>query len=137
MQLNITTDYAVRIILYLGITQRITTSAEIAKEMSIPANYVPNIVKKLRDNGLVNATFGPMGGYRLAKEPQEISLLEIITIMEGKIHINRCLEDDHFCSRNGPEFCSVHDVYKQCEEQMVNILAAHSVADLLKESDKV
>lgn len=131
MQLNITTDYAVRIILYLGITDRITTSSEIAKEMKIPANYVPNIVKKLRDQSLVHATFGPQGGYRLAKDAQDISLLEIINIMEGSIRLNRCLEDDGFCSRSGIDFCAVHQVYKDCQAQMEAVLASKSVAQLI------
>lgn len=134
MQINITTDYAIRIVYYLGKTQRITTSTEIAEEMKIPANYVPNIVKKLRSKDLIDAVFGPKGGYRLAKDPEDITLLDIIGTMEGSIRLNRCLEDDHFCSRNGPGNCPMHEVYKDAQVQLEKVFKSKSVADLLKES---
>lgn len=135
MQLNVTTDYAIRIVLYLASTERITTSAEIADEMHIPGNYVPNIVKKLRDKGLVHATFGPRGGYRLAKDAKDISLLDILQIMEGTIRINRCLEDDEYCSRYAVKTCAVHNVYAQCQSSVESILGSKSVADILAEQN--
>ncbi len=130
MQLNITTDYAIRIVLYLAETDRITTSAEIADEMCIPGNYVPNIVKKLRDHGFVHATFGPKGGYRLAKDPKDISLLDILMIMEGTIRINRCLEDDEYCNRFAASTCAVHEVYETCQKALEETLGSKSIADL-------
>ncbi len=133
MQINITTDYAIRIVYYLAKTERITTSIEIAEEMSIPANYVPNIVKKLRSKDLIDAVFGPKGGYRLAKDPKEITLLDVIGTMEGSIRLNRCLEDDHFCSRNGVGTCPVHEVYKEAQLALEKVFQSKSIADLLNE----
>lgn len=132
MQINITTDYAIRIALHLARTERVTTSVEIANEMQIPQNYVPNIAKKLRNSGVILATFGPLGGYRLARPAEDISLLEIIEVMEGPLRINRCLEDDAYCSRQATEYCKVHQVYLRVQNNMREILAAQTLDKLLE-----
>ena len=134
MQLNMTTDYAVRILLYLGITGRITSSGEIAHEMVIPANYVPNIIKKLRDKGLVSARYGPKGGYELGKDANDITLLDVVETMEGSIKIKRCLEEDQYCSRDATAHCAIHDVYASSQSGLEETLAASTIAQLVKTS---
>ena len=136
MQLNITTDYAVRILVYLGITGRVTVSGEIAEEMMIPANYVPNIIKKLRDKGLVNAKYGPKGGYELRQKPNEIPLLDVIETMEGAIRINRCDTGQDFCSKDVIIHDAVQDVYQDIQETIESTFATKSIADLIAKSKK-
>lgn len=82
MQLNVTTDYAIRIILYLALRKEITTSKEIAAAMSIPQNYVLKITHKLVEAGLIKRLVGVQGGFSLDKTVDEITLLDIISIME-------------------------------------------------------
>lgn len=53
MQLNVTTDYAIRIVLYLAIKKEITTSKEIGAAMGIPKNYVLKITHKLVEAGII------------------------------------------------------------------------------------
>lgn len=136
MQLNITTDYAVRILVLLGITGRVTSSGEIAEEMMIPANYVPNIIKKLRDRGLVNAKYGPKGGYELSKEPDAIPLLAVIETMEGAIRINRCNAEEGLCSKDADIHGAVKDVYQDIQDKIESTFAVKTIADLIAKSAK-
>ncbi len=67
MQLNVTTDYAIRIILYLALRKEITTSKEIAAAMSIPQNYVLKITHKLVEAGLIKRLLAFREASRLIK----------------------------------------------------------------------
>ena len=107
MQLKITTDYAVRLVLYLAIERRIITSHELSNSLCIPKSMVLKIGRKLSDAEIVDITTGVQGGFSLRKNDTEISLMDIIKTMESTIKINRCLEDDEFCSREAVPYCTV------------------------------
>ena len=87
MQLNQSTDYAIRIILYLAKAARIVPSSKLAVAIGISPRYLLQIGAKLRDANLITVSYGTTGGYVLAKPPKEISLFEIISLMEGKTHM--------------------------------------------------
>lgn len=130
MKINSTTDYAVRILVYLGSTGRITSSGEIAKVMSIPSNYVPNIIKKLRDTGLVVARYGPKGGYELGRPAEEITLLEIVQTMEGPVRINRCEDDAEYLRLNEAAHRAAGIVYSDIQKQIEALLSGYTIKDL-------
>ena len=74
MQLNVTTDYAIRIVLYLAIRGELVNSESIASAMGIPPNYVLKVTKKLVLAGIVGRVVGAQGGFLLAKRTEKISL---------------------------------------------------------------
>ena len=100
MQLKNSTDYAIRIVCYLAAQERMVSTSELSRKLNVSANYVPKIAKKLKNAKIVTACEGTNGGYMLAKQPENISLMEIISCVEETMAINRCLEEDRFCSRN-------------------------------------
>ena len=65
MQLNVTTDYAIRIVLYLAIKKEITTSKEIGAAMGIPKNYVLKITHKLVEAGIIERLVGAQAEYKI------------------------------------------------------------------------
>ena len=107
MQLKLTTDYAIRTVVYLATQSGITSVAEIGSKMGISENYLMKVLKALKDAGLVAGYQGKRGGYAISKKPEEISLWDIVEVMEGTTKINRCLEADGFCSRHGTQFCAI------------------------------
>lgn len=118
MQINITTDYAIRILLclYLQEENSTVTSSIIAEKMGIPLNYMAKIVRKLKDNNLIKVQRGQYGGYTLGDKGGNISLYDIMEIMEPE-KLNRCLEEDHFCSRNAYGNCPVCSFYSAVQEK--------------------
>ena len=78
MQLNVTTDYAIRTVLYLAVKDELATANEIATAMGIPPSYVLKITRKLVAAGIIKRIVGAKGGFLLAKKQTEISLYEII-----------------------------------------------------------
>ena len=104
MQLTNTTDYAIRIVCYLAIKKRRVTTAKLASELKIPESYIPKITKQLKKEKIISASEGISGGYALAKNPEKISLFDVISCMESTMAISRCLEKDGFCSRNYTDY---------------------------------
>ena len=131
MQINITTDYAIRIVLYLAGRKNLTTSVDIASAMRIPSGYVLKITKKLVNAGILLRVVGSRGGFLLAVMAEQIALYDIIELMESTPKLNRCLEDDEYCSRFATVNCPVRKFYCNLQEQTEKSLKEISIADLV------
>ena len=131
MQLTSTTDYAIRIVCYLAAQRQMISTSELSQELSVPSSYIPKITKKLKAAGIVQACEGIKGGYALVKNPEIISLFDIVSSMEVTMKINRCLEPDGFCSRNATDYCNVHKALLKVQRTYEDALKSVSVADLI------
>ena len=136
MQLHIRTDYAVRIVLYAAQQGRVVSSGEISASMAVPRSMIAKIGNRLSDAGILTAKRGQAGGFALARHPTEISMGDVIRAMEG-IHLNRCLEPDHFCSRGAAEACPVRAFYAQVQADLDAALSRKTIASLLGDAGNV
>ena len=132
MQLKNSTDYAIRIVCYLAAQERMVSTSELSQELSVPSSYIPKITKKLKQAGIIKACEGINGGYMLAKHPENISLMEIISCVEGTMAINRCLEEDRFCSRNLEDTCKIHKILLSLQNTYNNKLESVKVSDVIR-----
>jgi Rrf2 family nitric oxide-sensitive transcriptional repressor len=131
MQLNITTDYAIRTVLFLAIKGTNVASNEIATTMGIPTHYILKITTKLTDGGLLQRFRGIKGGFALAKKPEEINLYDIINLFEPTLKLNRCLEEDKYCSRFATDNCPVRSFYINLQSVWEKNLHSISILDLM------
>lgn len=131
MQLNITTDYAIRIVIYLAIKNNLSTAKEISENLFIPENYIMKIMKKLKDVGIIDTYNGIKGGYKLKKLAEDINLLDIIKTMEKTVKINKCLEEDKCCNKNAIDKCIVHKHYQVIQDQLENSLKELTIKDCI------
>ena len=131
MQINVTTDYAIRVFLYLAVKNSITPSSEIASTMGIPKSYILKITNKLQDAGIAERIVGARGGFMLTKNPEKINLYEIIKIMEPTMKINYCLEDDEYCSRFATDNCPIRNFYTRLQNELESKLQEITVKMLI------
>jgi len=126
------TDYAIRATLYLAKQQDQTQSvstAELSEEMAIPYRFLRKIVSKLVAAGLVMSRRGKGGGLSLAREPRNISLMEIIRAVDpDAVLLNRCLADVTRCNRS--LYCGIHSELARMQEQLDAGLAAVTLASM-------
>jgi Rrf2 family protein len=130
-------DYSVRAVLHLarhyGRGRR--KAREIASEMEIPRNYVPQILADLVRQGLLAATAGPAGGYELTRDPASITLLEVVEGAEGPVRAARCL------LRGGPcdweNVCPLHEAWGAAEGALARELAATNFAALAAVDEQI
>lgn len=133
MRLQITTDYAIRIIIYLAKNgPELVTAKCISQDLGITYNYFNKVATRIRQAGFIETIQGPNGGYLLVKNPADITLYDIVETMEGPVIVNRCLEDDGFCSRRngGPTTCSVHPILHELQDEIVAKLKSVTFAQL-------
>lgn len=109
---------------------------DIADSQSISEKYISRLVIALRQAKLVQSVRGAKGGYRLARNPSEITLLEVVEIMEGPIGVVECTspETGSPCSRS--HLCAAHSIWEGVNAVFRNTLAEitlQSIIDRQKE----
>ena len=129
MQLTMTTDYALRCMLYLSGKEGLSSSPEIGEAVGINKIFVQKVLRVLRDAGVVSSTHGGTGGYRLAKKPEEIVLLDIILLFEKTMKINRCLEPEGYCDRY--ETCPMHAYYTEVQKTLEDYFGRDTLQDVI------
>ena len=118
MQLNLTTDYAIRIVLYLIQKKGVANSNEIAGAMGIPRSYILKIAKTLKDADILSEKRGVEGGFVLRADPAQLTLLDIVSALERTVNINRCLEEDEYCSRDAVSYCKVRELLVKLQDEL-------------------
>ena len=81
MQMKASVEYGLKAVLYLASRGGLVSSREIANDMSIPRDYLIQLAQLLRNAGIVEARPGKHGGYRLAKDPSDISLYAVLSAL--------------------------------------------------------
>jgi Rrf2 family protein len=94
------TQYGIRALVHLATSEaRSSTSAEIARAQAISPKYLEGILGQLKTSGLLLSERGAHGGYRLAREPEAILMLEIVEALEGEVRPVGCVEDSGCCEQ--------------------------------------
>lgn len=137
MKISTKGRYAVRIMLDLSRHSKEAPVhvAEIFEREGISADYAENILRSLKKRGLVISIKGPGGGYKLGKEPGEITIKEVISASEGKIALVNCVLDKDFCDRTGD--CIARLLWTRVSEKIDEFLEAITIEDLLIEEQRV
>ena len=90
------TDYA--LVALAGLARRnhgSSSARDLADELKLPLPVLRNILKLLTSHGLLVSSRGPSGGYRLARPARKITLVQVIEVIEGPIHLVRCCSTSH------------------------------------------
>lgn len=88
MKLSVKVNYACRVLAQIARlhgTGELAHVETLAQAESVPANYLAQILSELRDGGLITSRRGKQGGYALARPPEQITLLEIVKLVEGQL----------------------------------------------------
>jgi Rrf2 family iron-sulfur cluster assembly transcriptional regulator len=104
-------------------------AARIAREIGAPQNYLGKLLQALADEGLVESQKGLGGGFRLARAPKEITLLDIVEPMEHLSRWSGCILGWPECSEASP--CAMHDRWKAVRNAYLQMLQRTTLADLV------
>jgi len=124
-------DYAIRGLLYLAGQPEgsISLISDIAKSVLVPQTFLAKIFQSLGKSGLVNSARGTGGGFTLARPADQITLLDIVEAVEGKIIPNKCVMSDDKCSFK--KTCNVHPVWIKMQNSIYEILGGATLKSLL------
>lgn len=135
MQLKVSTDYAIRIVLYLAIVNRIVPSKELSDKLGIPQSFVFKITTKLQKENILKNIIGIKGGFALAYRADKITMYQIINLMECTTRMNRCLEEDEYCSRFATQSCPVRNFYTKLQKDIDNSLQKMTIEKLIEKKE--
>lgn len=101
---------------------------DIVDAQQLPTTYLEQLMVLLRKSGLVTATRGVNGGYRLTRDPHEVTLLDVINILEGPISLVECSAIVN-CDRR-PEHCALRELLDGASQVLADYLASITLANL-------
>lgn len=123
------TQYGLRALVRLAQNEEEGLSvADIAKLEGISPKYLEGIAASLRSTGLVVSHRGKNGGYRLSRKPEEISMLDVITALEGDVTPVACCESGIGCSK--ASLCPPSKFWNGLKERIDAYLRESTLADL-------
>jgi Rrf2 family transcriptional regulator, cysteine metabolism repressor len=132
VKLSLKVEYACRVLAQLSRTygnNQFSHIEELATLEEIPANYLVQILNDLRSGGLINSRRGKQGGYSLAKHPSEVTLFEIVTVMDGELlGIN--------LGNTGYSGARVHQVWKEVVDSLAEKTMGYSLESFLPEESE-
>src|SRR2546423_1998549 len=111
---------------------------EIARQERLPADYVEQILLRLRRAGVITSTRGARGGYVLARSASEISIRDVIHASELETFDLHCLShpvEEERCSAS--HSCSIRPVWVMLQQKIDDVLQGVSLADLLHDESTV
>ena len=136
MQITRQADYALRAMLYLARHEQTrgepnwkpATTSKIAQEKLIPSSFLAKIISQLSIARPVNTIRGASGGVMLARDPENISLLDVVEAIDGPITLCECTKDPSLCSFGSN--CPLHEVWCETQNELVEKLRSVSLAYL-------
>lgn len=138
MKMSTKGRYAVRILLCIADRQKNGPVPKkiISDEEKISSDYIEQIIVPLKNAGLVVGVRGVKGGFRLAKDPQEISIYDILCVSEGMMSIVDCKHMDCYGTKRASQ-CVANPIWAGAAKILEEYFSAISLQDLLTEMSAI
>lgn len=136
-RVNRQTDYAVRVLLMLAQQPEGTrlSTAEIGREMLIPTAFLPRIVAQLAQANLLVTFPGREGGVQLPRPAGQITMKDVVELMEGPLLLSECMTGEEACPFEGD--CRVRCRWTNLQSRILEELNSTTFADLALEFAQV
>lgn len=134
MHITQESDYAVRIVYCLAANAVRMDARSISEQMCVSLRFALKILGKLAQSGIVTSFKGNRGGYELARPASQISMLDVISAVEGPYQLSRCLDGTaQGCNRGMSGRCAAQRVYARISSQVNRELACVDFEMLLND----
>ena len=114
------------------------SAAHISEKEHISVPYLEQLLSKLRQKGLVNSVRGAKGGYVLARRPKEISMSDIVRVLDGNIMPVHCVSDKSpNADRTMADKCVTKNVWKRLKDTVDDLLGGVTLKDLCNDAKRM
>ncbi len=137
LQLSTKVRYAVRAMVELAMrynSEPIQLN-DIACEQDVSVKYLEQLMSPLRTQGIVRTQKGSRGGYHLVRDPEKLTLYDIVKSVEGSIAAVACVDNEKSCQRS--DRCVTRTAWVGIKEAMKNELQSHTLAELAREQKRL
>ena len=139
MKVSAKGDYSCRALLELALkydTGQPVQLSEIAQNQGIPDKYLVQILVVLKSAGFVSSKRGADGGYILAKPPSEITLGDVIRVVEGPLLTLKCSNENEAATCSRIPICEFHPIWGEVRETIANVVDNLTFAEICKRSPR-
>lgn len=135
------TKYGLKSLLYLArkYNQGPILISDLARDERIPKKFLELILLTLKNNGILQSRKGKGGGYYLGRSPREISLGNVVRILDGPLAPVSCVSETAYASCKeciDERTCGIRLVMKDVRDAIANILDGTSLADMLEREER-
>jgi Rrf2 family protein len=124
------TDYAFRLLVHLAARPgAVATAGELAAARDVPLGFARKILRRLARAGILDARPGRRGGFVLIEDPCRISVLRVVTILQGPLVLNRCMKSPKLCRRQPT--CPIAPLLQKVQGGLNEVLESSKLADIL------
>ncbi len=131
MKITAKARYALRILLDVAVYggRKPRTIREIARSQGISEKFISRIVVPLRRAGFLRSERGVRGGLRMARFPEQITVLDVVSAMDGPVSLLECLTHPGCCARQG--HCAAAEVWGQVNDRISDALRSVRLSDVV------
>ena len=126
--------YGLRLMLNLALHNTEGREAVVLKNISeeehLSIRYLEQIIIPLKINKLVKSVRGAGGGYTLGRNPSQITVCEIIEVLEGSCSLVDCVDDIDYCDRITE--CATFELWKEASELLKNYFESKNLQDIVE-----
>lgn len=131
MRLTLHTDYALRVLMYVGTKgEALATIGEIAERFGISANHLMKVVHQLARAGYLETVRGKNGGLRLGRPAAAINLGQVVRLTEEELAVVGCLEQAGYCRIE--HACELRHILGEAMGAFLAVIDRYTLADLLQ-----
>ena len=105
---------------------------EIARRLDISVKYLEQLIIPLKKAHFITSVRGPKGGHMLCVSPEEVTVGEIVKVLEGGIDLTDCIENPDICPRSPT--CVTRDIWTEATEAMYDKLNSITLANMIEMS---
>ena len=107
---------------------RTASTKEIADAYHLPLTLLAKVLQQLTRAGILMSVAGTNGGYRLSRDPQRISTLEVVRAIDGPVILTHCFTEHGHCDQS--ESCTVREPLRRVHEAILEVLNKFTITDL-------
>jgi Rrf2 family iron-sulfur cluster assembly transcriptional regulator len=132
--------YGIRAVIYLArlpFSKDKTGISKISKDLDLPQPFLAKILQQLVKKKILCSTKGPHGGFALLKESKNITLLDIVTAIDGDDIFTNCVIHNSSCKcvDENKKACTLHDDYSKTRNNLISLFGKKTIYDLVKKAN--
>ncbi|MCF6410811.1 RrF2 family transcriptional regulator [Pseudalkalibacillus salsuginis] len=138
MRLTRYTDYSLRVLIYLTAQEdgQLVNIKEIAEIYKISKNHLMKVIHELGKLGVIQTVRGRNGGFKLAKNPEDINIGELIRKTEEDFYLVECFDSSNNACIISP-VCKLKGILNEAMQAYFNVLDQYTLADLTTNTDQL
>jgi Rrf2 family protein len=133
--------YGIRAVIYLAnqpLSAGKTGIKKISKDLNLPAPFLAKILQQLAKKKILSSSKGPHGGFSLLKDPQKITLLDIVNTIDGQDIFTSCIMHNGSCEgvEKDKMRCPMHEDYEKSRKDLIKLFSNRTIYELVIKSNK-